>query len=162
LGNKPSDAEKSDGTAKEDGTATNVREMLDYLEGQVMRGREMGVDFSEVESMITGARIIIESGEVSDAADIINECMQRASARYSEYESLVAGIRRAEMEIQKAHQSGQNVTEAGTKLRIARALMDKGDYRSAGETARQAVESLCGPKQQEVSWGSGLSDNETA
>ena len=162
MGNEPSNEEISDGTVKKIDAVDNVTEMLDYLEVQVMRGKDMGVDFSEVEGMIAGARIIIESGEISDAAEIINECMQRASVRFSEYEMLVLSIKKAEMEIQKAHQSGRDVTDAGTQLRMARALMDRGDYRMAAEAAKQAIGALSGPKPTEIAWGSGLHDNETA
>jgi len=130
--------------------------MLEYLESQVTHGRDMGVDFSEVEGMITGARIIIESGEVSDAAEIISECMQRASARFSDFETLSLGIRKVEMEIQAAHTAGRDVTEAGTQLRMSRIHMERGEYRLGIEAIKHVIQALAEPKPAEVVWGSGL------
>lgn len=161
MGKEPSSEAIADGKTKEEETAKNVLDMLEYLEEQVMRGKEMGVEFSEVEGMIAGARIIIESGEVSDAAAIINECLQRASTRFSEHEMLVMGIRKAEMEIRAAHNAGRDVTEAGKHLRMSRIHMENGEYRLALEVVRQAVQALNGPAQANVVWGSGLEDKES-
>lgn len=156
MGKEPSTEAVTDGKTKEDETSKNVLDMLEYLEEQVMRGKEMGVEFSEVEGMIAGARIIIESGEMSDAAAIINECLQRASTRFSEHEMLVLSIKKAEMEIRVAHNAGKDVNEAGKHLRMSRIHMENGEYRLALEVVKQAVQALNGPAQASVVWGSGL------
>ncbi len=144
----------------EETLARNVREMLEYLWERIASRKRIGVDFTEIESMLAGASIIMESGDYAGAIDLINECMQKASQRDSEYEMLAAAIRKAEREIRAAHESGRDVTEAGKRLRIARLHMEKGDYRLGIDAAKQAVEALKEAKTAQIAWGSGLHSGE--
>lgn len=158
MGDEPS---AQDGAEAGDETlARNVRDMLEYLEEQISSGKDAGVDFTEIESMLAGARIILESGDSAGAIDLINECMQKASKRYSEFEMLIAAIRKAEKEIKTAYEGGKDVSEAGRRLRMSRLHLEKGDYRLGIETAKQAVDALTAGQPATVTWGSGLSDSE--
>lgn len=158
MGDEPS-AEEGE-IAGDETLARNVRDMLEYLEEQISSGRDSGVDFTEIESMLAGARIILESGDSAGAIDLINECMQKASKRYSEFEMLIAAIRKAEKEIKTAHEDGKDVSEAGRRLRMSRMHLEKGDYRLGIDTAKLAVEALTESKPQGITWGSGLSGSE--
>jgi outer membrane PBP1 activator LpoA protein len=153
LGNETSD-ELVDIDIPED--AKNAREMLEYLDERVQHAKEMGVELSEVEGMLTAARIMIESGEISDAVEIISQCMQMASIRSSEHDMLTVTIRKAEREIQAAHTTGKDVSEAGKLLKMARSHMEKGDYRLGIGSAKHAIDALGQKKGAEIAWGSGL------
>ena len=153
LGNETSD-ELVDVDIPED--AKNAREMLDYLGERVQHAKEAGCELSEVEDMLTAARIMIESGEISDAVEIISQCMQMASQRFSDHEILTVTIRKAEREIQAAHKAGKDVSEAGKQLKMARLHMENGDYKVGIESAKHAIEALGQKKTGEIAWGSGL------
>lgn len=158
MGDEASTEEKVSEESEEE--ARNAREMLDYLNNHVRRGKAMGVEFSEVQNMLTAARIMIESGEFADAIEIISECMLKASERYSEHEILTVSIRKAEREIQAAHNSGKDVAEASKLLRHARLHMEKGNYRLAIDTAKKAQDEVTHKKSGEIIWGSGLSGSD--
>ena len=159
MGDEPSaDGEENPG---DETLAKNVQDMLDYLEEQMTSGKDIGIDFTEIESMLAGARIIMESGDYAGAIDLINDCMQKASKRFSDYKMLLISIKKAETDIQAAHNTGKDVSEAGRRLKMARLHLEKGDYKLGVDTAKHAIEALSEvPKPSEAAWGSGLSDSE--
>jgi len=137
-----------------------ARKMLEYLDEQVNRGIVMGVIFSDVEETLSAARIMLDSGEYEDAVELINQCMNMASTKFSDHQILTVSIRKAEKEIQAAHNAGKDVSEAGRFLKMARLHMEKGDYRLAIESAKHAQAALTNKKPAEVVWGSGLRASE--
>jgi outer membrane PBP1 activator LpoA protein len=156
LGNETSNEGNAGADIPEEAEAKNAREMLEYLDEQVNHGKSMGVIFSDIEGTLSAARMMLDSGEYEDAVELINQCMQMASQRFSEHQILTVTIRKAEKEIQAAHNLGKDVSEAGKLLKMARLHMEKGDYRLAIESAKHAQSTLTNKKSNEVVWGSGL------
>jgi hypothetical protein len=144
----------------EEANAKNAREMLEYLEEQVNHGKAIGVIFSDVEDVLSTARIMLDSGENEDAIEIINQCTQMANKMFSYHQILTVTIRKAEREIQAAHNAGKDVSESGKLLKMARQYMEKGDYRLGIESAKHAIEALGQKKSAEIVWGSGLESSE--
>lgn len=155
LGNETSNEETVSVNIPEEAEAKNARQMLEYIEEQVEHGKEMGVIFTDVEDTLTAARIMLDSEEFEDAVELINKCMQKASQIFSDHQILTVTIRKAEKEIQAAHNAGKDVSEAGKQLKMARLHMEKGDYRVGIESAKHAIDALK-QKSAEVVWGSGL------
>ena len=159
LGNETSNEENVGAGNPEEAEAKSAREMLEYLDEQVNHGKSIGVIFSDVEDTLSAARIMLDSGEYEDAVELINQCMQKASQIFSDHQILTVTIRKAEKEIQTAHNSGKDVSEAGKLLKMARLHMEKGDYRVGIESAKHAIDALK-QKSAEVVWGSGLQSSE--
>jgi tetratricopeptide (TPR) repeat protein len=160
VGNEASNEETVGAGNPEEAEAKNAREMLEYLDEQVNHGKTMGVIFSDVEGTLSAARMMLDSGEYEDAVELINQCMQKASQRFSDHQILTVTIRKAEREIQAAHNAGKDVSESGKLLKMARLHMEKGDYRLAIESAKHAQDALTNKKSSEVVWGSGLESSE--
>jgi hypothetical protein len=80
----------------EDDGLKRARDMIEYIEDQVSRGKEMGVEFSEVEGMIQGAKLMLDSGILLDAQELIDQAMEMASQRFTEFGLLQANIRKLE------------------------------------------------------------------
>ena len=138
--------------------SVRLREMLEYIEEQVRRGDAAGIDFSEVEEMLAAARVMIDTGELDDAAELLNTCIQKASQRSSEFDRLMMGIRKAEKSIKEAHDSGRDVVQACTHLRLAREHLERGEYIMGMESAKLASEAAMKKAHAEIAWGSGLSE----
>ena len=160
MGNGASN-EEATGNGGEGRGTNQAMETLEYLVAQVERGKSQGVDFSEVEEMLTAARIMVESGELDDAVDIINQCMEKASKRFSEHERLIVGIRKAGKEIKAVHDSGGDVSEASRYLKLSRIHLENGDYILGIEAAKQAIDALARKGPKEIAWGSGLAESQS-
>ena len=76
-----------------------AREMIEYLETQVTQGKEMGIEFSEVEALLQGAKMMIESDVLLDAQELINQATEMASLRFTEFKLLQVNIKKLEMKI---------------------------------------------------------------
>ncbi|MBA3044684.1 MAG: hypothetical protein KKH41_05030 [Candidatus Thermoplasmatota archaeon] len=159
MGDESSGRENEAGNRSEEESLKRARDMLEYIETQVERGKAGGVDFSEMEAMLSGARIMIESGELEDAVELIGICTEKAGKRFSEHEKLVFSIRRTERDIKAAHDSGKDVSEAGRLLKLARVHMERGDYVLGIESAKHALETLTQKKPTDIVWGSGLAES---
>jgi opacity protein-like surface antigen len=63
-----------DGENQEGGTSLVKRamEMMEYLDSQIARGKRMGVDFSEVEELLMGARMMLDEKTGIDLDFIFN------------------------------------------------------------------------------------------
>lgn len=128
--------------------------MLEYIEREMERAKSVGVNLTEAENLLAGARMLIESDELAEAAEIVGQCMQLASRTFAEHESLVRSIKKAETEVMVARSSGKDISEACNYLKQARECMERGDYGLGIASARNAVEAL--QKKAEIAWGSGL------
>lgn len=130
--------------------------MIDYILSQIERSKRMGADFSEIESLLTGANMMIDSGSYEDAMDLINQCSQEAGQRIMDYEFLVKAIKKAEAEIASAESTGKDAEEAKKNLKMARYYLNDGNYKLGVGKAKAALESLIAKKESEIAWGSGL------
>lgn len=130
--------------------------MIEYIETQVERGKRIGTDFTEVENLLLGARMMIGSGNYGDAIELINQCSKEAGQRILDHEVLTNTIRKAEMEIKTAEENGKDTTEAKNLLKLARHYQEDGDYRLGLSNAKKSIEALTAKKEVEISWGSGL------
>jgi len=133
-----------------------AKQMIEYIVDQVERGKRLGADFIEVEGMLLGATMMIDSGNYQDAFELINECSESAGQRIIEFENLNRSIKKAEMEIEKARGNGQDVEDAERLLELARDQKDEGNYGMALSHANNSIEALGPKKDTEIAWGSGL------
>lgn len=130
--------------------------MIEYIESQVERGKRIGAEFTEVENLLLGARMMIGSGNYEDATELINQCSKEAGQRILDYELLTNTVKKAEIEIKTAEDNGKDTTEAKNLLKLARHYQDDGDYTMAVSNAKKSIEVLTAKKETEISWGSGL------
>jgi proteasome assembly chaperone (PAC2) family protein len=133
-----------------------AKQMIEYIVDQIERGKRLGADFIEVEGMLLGATMMVDSGNYQDAFELINECSQSAGQRIIEYENLTRTVKKAEIEITKARDNGQDVGEAARLLGLARTQMEEGNYGMAVSHANNSIEALAPKKDTEIAWGSGL------
>lgn len=132
-----------------------ARDMIEYLEHQVTRGRDMGVDFSEVEALIQGARMMMDSGVLIDAQELIDQATEMASQRFTEFGLLRTNIKKLEMKIDEAI-PGDDVSEARKDLKMAKYHMRTGYYRLGNDYATHGLKLFTEKKEPEIIWGSGL------
>ena len=130
--------------------------MMDYIKSQVERGKRSGADFSEIESLLMAAKMMIVSGSYEDAMELINQASQDAGQRILDYEMLVKTIRKAEDEISTAENAGKNTEDAKKNLKMARYYQNDGNYTMGISKAKAAVDALTAKKEVEIAWGSGL------
>lgn len=130
--------------------------MMDYIQSQIERGKRAGADFSEIESLLLGARMMIDSDSCEDAMELINQASQDAGQRIMDYEMLVKTIKKAEAEIASAEDAGKDTEDARKNLKMARYYLNDGNYKLGVSKAKAAVDSLTAKKEVEIAWGSGL------
>ena len=95
-----------------------ARDMIEYLDDQITRGKQLGVEFTEVDGLLEGAKIMLESGVFSDAIDLINQCTEMASQRFIEFEILQTNIKKAEMKLEQVRNSGEDIEEVEKHLKM--------------------------------------------
>lgn len=132
-----------------------VRDMIEYLDDQVARGREMGVEFSEVEGLLQGARMMLDSGAVQDARELAVQATEMASQRFTEFGLLQNNIKKLEAKIQAAT-LGDDISEARKNLKMAKYHQNTGYYRLGNDYATRGLKLFTEKKEVEFSWGSGL------
>ena len=132
-----------------------AREMIEYLETQVARGKEMGIEFSEVEGLIQGAKMMIDSDVLLDAQKFIDQATEMASLRFTEFKLLQVNINKLEMEINKATLS-DDTEEAKKNLKMAKYHQNTGYYRLGNDYANKGLKLFTEKKEIEYKWGSGL------
>ncbi len=150
------DVQDEDSPSQNENSRQRLREMIAYLVSQMDQGKRLGADFSEVESLLLGATMMIDTGSYEDATELINQCSQMAGQRLLDYEQLTQTIRKAEIEIRKAENGGKDITEAKQLLDLARHHKGEGNYKMGVSHAKKALGIFDGKKEVEISWGSGL------
>ncbi len=130
-------------------------DMIEYIEDQVAQGKEMGVEFSEVEALIQGAKMMIESDILLDAQDLIDQATEMASQRFTEFKLLQVNIKKLEMKINKAT-LGDDTEEAEKNLKMAKYHQNTGYYRLGNDYATRGLKLFTEKKEIEYNWGSGL------
>jgi len=116
--------------------------MIKYVESQVEDGKRIGAEFSEVENLLSGARMMVVSGTHEDAYDLLNQCSEDAGQRILDYERLASTIQNVEIEIKAAQDNGKDTTEAKSLLKLARHYQAEGDYTIALRNAKKSIEAL--------------------
>ena len=130
-------------------------EMIEYLETQVTQGKEMGIEFSEVEALIQGAKMMIESDVLLDAQDLIDQATEMASLRFTEFKLLQVNIKKLENKINDAT-LGDDTEEAEKSLKMAKYHQNTGYYRLGNDYATRGLKLFTEKKEIEYNWGSGL------
>ena len=132
-----------------------ARDKIEYIEDQVAHGKKLGVEFSEVEGLIQGARMMLGSGALNDAQELIDQAAEEASQRFTEFELLQANIKKLEKLIEEkpmADISG----DAEKSLKMAKYHMGTGYYRLGNDYASRGLKVFTEKKEPEIKWGSGL------
>lgn len=130
-------------------------DMVEYLEEQVVRGKEMGIEFSEVEALIQGAKMMIDSDILLDAQDLIDQATEMASLRFTEFQLLQVNIKKLEKKIDDAT-LGDDTEEAEKSLKMAKYHQNTGYYRLGNDYATRGLKLFTEKKEIEYKWGSGL------
>ena len=130
-------------------------EMIEYLETQVTQGKEMGIEFSEVEALIQGAKMMIESDVLLDAQELIEQATEMASLRFTEFKLLQVNINKLEKKINDAA-PGDDTEEAKKSLKMAKYHQNTGYYRLGNDYATRGLKLFTEKKEIEYNWGSGL------
>ena len=132
-----------------------ARDSIEYLEDQVAQGKKQGVEFSEVEGLIQGAKLMLESNALNDAEELIGQAMEMASQRFTEFKLLETNIKKLEMQIEEnplADASG----EAEQNLKMAKYHMKTGYYKLGNDHAKRGLKRFTEKPEVEIEWGSGL------
>ena len=132
-----------------------ARDMIEYIEDQVARGKEMGIEFSEVEGLIQGAKMMLDSDILLDAQDLIDQATEMASLRFTEFKLLQVNIKKLEMKINKVT-LGDDTEEAEKNLKMAKYHQNTGYYRLGNDYATRGLKLFTEKKEIEYNWGSGL------
>ena len=104
------DLQDEDTGSQDEKSRQRLRDMIGLLVGQMERRKSRGVDFSEVESLLLGATMMIDTGSYEDATELINQCANMAGERLQKYERLTQTIKKAEIEIRKAESYGKDTS----------------------------------------------------
>lgn len=131
-------------------------EMIGYIESQIEQGKRIGAKFSEVEGLLEGAKMMLDSGSYEDASEMINQASQMAGQARLDYDVLTNTIKKSEKEIHDAEQAGKNVEEPKRLLKLARYHKTEGSYSMGVSYAKRSIETLTKKKTVEIAWGSGL------
>ena len=150
------DVQDEDNRPPDENSRQRLREMIGYLVGQMEQGKRLGTDFTEVESLLLGATMMIDTGSYEDATELINQCSEMAGQRLQNYEILTRTIKKVEIEIRKAGGSDLDASEAKRLLDLARHHKDEGNYKMGASHAKKALETFEEKKDVDISWGSGL------
>ncbi len=140
---------------EENDSLKKARDMIEYIEDQVIRGKEMGIEFSEVQALIQGAKMMIESDVLLDAQDLIDQATEMASLRFTEFQLLQVNIKKLEMKI-KETTLGDDTEEAEKNLKMAKYHQNTGYYRLGNDYATRGMKLFTEKKEIEYKWGSGL------
>lgn len=116
----------------------NARDMIEYLEEELKRGKDIGIDFSEAEGVLQGSRMMLDTGAMLDAQELINQCAEMVSQRFTDFELLQTNIEKLEMNIQNnpvADISG----DAEKNLKMAKYHNKTGYYRLGNDYAARGL-----------------------
>ena len=132
-----------------------AKDMIEYLEVQILQGKSMGVEFSEVEGLLQGAKMMLDSDILLDAQELIDQAAEMASQRFTEFELLQTNVKRLEKNINDAI-LGDDTNEAENNLKMAKYHQKTGYYRLGNDYAKRGLKLFTEKKEVEISWGSGL------
>ena len=133
-----------------------VYAMMEYIQIQIERGKRMGADFSEIENVLVGAKMMIDSGNYEDAMELINQASQEAGQRIMDFEKLNNTIKKAETEVASAENGGKDTEESKKLLKLAKYHLQEGNYKIGIGKAKAALDALTAKQDTEIAWGSGL------
>ena len=133
----------------------NARERIEYIEDQVTKGKDIGVEFSEVEALLQGAKMMLDSELILDAQELIGQATEMASQRFTEFKLLQVNIKKLEIEINKAT-LGDDSDEAKKSLKMAKYHQNTGYYRLGNDYATRGMKLFTEKKEIEDNGGSGL------
>jgi len=130
--------------------------MMDYIKSQIERGKRAGADFSEIDSLLMAAKMMMVSGSYEDAMELINQASQDAGQRLLDYDMLKKTVKKAEVAIDNAENDGKDTEEAKRLLKLAMYHLKDGNYAIGLGKARAALDALIEKKETDIAWGTGL------
>lgn len=115
-----------------------AKDTIDHLEKQVKQGKETGIEFSEVEGIIQGARLMLDTGAMLDAQELIDQCTEMINLRFTEFEDLNTNIKKLETNIDETT-LGDDIAEAVKNLKMAKYHQKTGYYRLGNDYAKRGL-----------------------
>ncbi len=123
-------------------TIQRAQQMMEYAENQVERGRRMGVDFTETETLLQGARMMIDARKYRDAMELIAQASKTAGELIADFEVLGRELKRAEEALDSAASNGRDTPEIEKLLKLANYHKNQGEYKMAIEYAKRVLTGL--------------------
>lgn len=123
-------------------TIQRAQQMMEYAENQVERGRRMGVDFTETETLLQGARMMIDARKYRDAMGLIAQASKTAGELIADFEVLGRELKRAEEALDSAASNGRDTPEIEKLLKLANYHKSQGEYKMAIEYAKRVLTAL--------------------
>ena len=123
-------------------TIQRAQQMMEYAENQVERGRRMGVDFTETETLLQGARMMIDARKYRDAMELIAQASKTAGELIADFEVLGRELKRAEEALDSATSNGRDTPEIEKLLKLANYHKNQGEYKMAIEYAKRVLTAL--------------------
>lgn len=132
--------ETAQGSGNDDRYQKAIEKVIE-IESQIEEGGRQGVDFSEEESLLWGAKLMLEGEGYASANELIEQCSVIVSKKLRQFNYLKNTIIKAKNQIARAYEHGGEIKEANILLEQAQNCLEDGDYETGISYALKSVNS---------------------
>ncbi len=120
----------------------HVRNMIDYVEGQVEHGMRIGADLQEVANMLAGAKMMLDGGLIQEAANMSELALELANYTLQHHKLLVTTIKKGRQMVDEIVNNGGEVSEYIELLLKAEEALERSELKEGVDYAMKCVNCL--------------------
>lgn|GEM_PF-4791080 len=127
---------------------------ISLLEGKMLEAKH--INFSEVESQLFYAKMMLEGECYDDAGEMIEKCREALDKKMLRYDLLVSTIEKAKRQMSRAEEMEGDLSLARAQLDQAERYFTSGEYKKGVSHAMKAVEAAKAEVSKYKSWRTEL------
>ena len=110
------------------------------IQAQIEDGIRAGIDFTDEQSLLWGAILMLEGGNPEYASELLDDCQDVVSKKQRRFNFLVNTIKKAKIAIDNAYDVGGDTEEAKQLLHEARSCLENGEYKTGVQQVMRCLE----------------------
>ena len=146
-----SEEETAQGSGSDEKYQKAIEKVIE-IGSQIEEGGRQGVDFSEEESLLWGAKLMLEGEGYASANELIEQCSAMVSKKLRQFNYLNNAIIKAKNQIARAYENGGDIEEANKLLEQAQNCLEEGNYKTGISYALKSVNSAFDEISKHESW----------
>ncbi len=123
-----------------EGSQAQLLMRVGIIQDQIEMGGKLGIDFSEEESLLWGAILMIEGGDEKEAKELVDRCAEKVNKVMIRYELLVNTIASVKKQMKIAFERGGDIEEVKKFLILAEKHFEEGNYKDGVNIAIKCAE----------------------
>ena len=110
------------------------------IQAQIEDGIRAGIDFTNEQSLLWGAILMLEGGNPGYASELLDDCQDVVSKKQRRFNYLVNTIKKAKIAIDDAYEVGGDTEEAKLFLHEDQSCLENGEYKTGVQQVMRCLE----------------------